>query len=213
MMSQIEKALRVLAILAVAALVMVLTAASVYAGGPAGILLYHCDRDNVFVLLANDSNGTRGWSGFGGGAEGDESLRNTAARETEEETRGYFSRAWLVEQIADQRPLSSRGFHMYFVEVPFVPAQRIMNNPVEDHHAAMMETQFYAWIPFSELEPVLRKDKPSRADLRMNPLYVPRGCESRSFWRIWIMNMHDAHKQGVFPWNHGKNGTEQSGGR
>jgi 8-oxo-dGTP pyrophosphatase MutT (NUDIX family) len=204
MMSQRTTAQRLPAKLVAAVLLMILTAGSVFAGGPAGILLYHRDGDNVFVLLANDSKGTRGWSGFGGGAEGDESLRATAARETEEETHGYFSRTWLAEQIAGQRPLSSRGFHMYFVEVPFVPAQRVMNNPVEGHQAAMEETQFYAWIPFSELEPVLGKDNPSGADLRMNPLYVPRGCGSRSFWRVWILNMRDAYRQGAFPWSHGK---------
>ncbi|MFC1452808.1 NUDIX hydrolase [Verrucomicrobiota bacterium] len=159
-MPQIDKVLRIRAVLATVALLMILTEASVSAGGPAGSLLYHRDGDNVFLLLANDSKGTRGWSGFGGGAERGEPFRATAARETEEETRGYYSRVWLEQQIADQEPLSSRGFHMYFVEVPFVPAQRVMNNHVEGHHAAMDETQFYAWIPFSELEPVLAKDNP-----------------------------------------------------
>lgn len=209
-MSQIAKAFRFPTTLVAAALLMILTEASVSARGPAGILLYHRDGDNVFLLLANDSKGTRGWGGFGGGAEGDESLRETAARETEEETRGYFSRNWLAEQIADQKPLSSRGFHMYFVEVPFVPAQRVMNNPVEGHQAAMEETQFYAWIPFSELEPVLAKDEPSEADLRMNPLYVPRGCNAFSLWRVWILNMRDGQKQGVFPWSRGNTGTERT---
>ena len=181
-------------------LLTILTAASALAGGPAGILLYHSDGDNIFLLLANDSQGTRGWSGFGGESEAGESLRATAARETEEETRGYFSRAWLEEQIGEQEPLSTHGFHMYFVEVPFVPAQRVMNNPVEGHQAVMEEMQFYAWIPFSELERVLEKDNPSEADLRMSPLHVPRGCASHSFWRVWIMNMHDAWEQGFFPW-------------
>lgn len=209
-MQQMDKILRVPATLTIAVLLMILAEGSVTAGGPAGILLYHRDGDNVLVLLANDSKGTRGWSGFGGGAEGDESLRATAARETEEETRGYFSRVWLEEQIADQQPLSSRGFHMFFVQVPFVPAQRVMNNPVEGHQAATEETQFYAWVPFSELEPVLAKDNPLEADLRMNPLYVPRGCGVHSFWRVWILNMHDAQKQGVFPWCPGTSETERA---
>ncbi len=174
---------------------LILSGAVACAGGPAGTVLYHRDGDSVFLLLANDSKGTRGWSAFGGGAEAGETIRETAARETEEETRGYFSRTWLAERIANQKPLRSRGYHMYFVEVPFVPAQRVMNNPVDDNQAAMKETQFYAWIPLSELESALSKDNPSEADLRMNALYVPRGCESRSFWRVWVLNMRDAQKQ------------------
>lgn len=195
------------ALLAVPVL-MVLAEATASAAGPAGILLYHRAGDRVFLLLANDSMGTRGWGGFGGAAEPGETLRATAARETEEETRGYFSRLWLAERIADQEPLNTRGFHLFFVEVPFVPAQRVMNNPVEGHNPAMEETQFYAWIPFSELEPVLARDNPSEADLRMNALYVPRGCEAKSYWRVWIMNMHDAWKQGVLPWRRATRGTE-----
>jgi 8-oxo-dGTP pyrophosphatase MutT (NUDIX family) len=212
-MSQGTRASRPRIALLLTVLLVILAEGAAAAGGPAGILLYHRDGDNIFVLLANDSKGTRGWGGFGGAAEENETLRETAARETEEETRGYFSRTWLAERIADQKPLSSRGFHMYFVEVPFVPAQRVMNNPVEGRKAAMEETQFYAWIPFSELEPVLAKDNPSAEDLRMNALYVPRGSEAHSLWRVWVLNMRDAQKQGMFPWSHDKTGTEQSGGR
>jgi 8-oxo-dGTP pyrophosphatase MutT (NUDIX family) len=211
MISQLDKAFRLPAVLVSVVCLLISAETAVFAGEPAGILLYHRDGDKVFVLLANDSKGTRGWSGFGGGADNGESLRDTAARETEEETRGYFSRTWLAEQIAYQEPHSSRGFHMYFVEVPFVPAQRVMNSPVEGHQAAMKETQFYAWVPFSELERALANDNPSAEDLKMNALYIPRGCKAHSFWRVWILNMRDAHKQGVFPWNQDKTGTEQNG--
>ena len=204
MATQIARAVRIPAMLVSAVLLMMVVAASsASAGGPAGILLYFHDGDNVFLLLANDSKVGRGWSGFGGGAKPGESPRVTAARETEEETRGYFSRAWLEVQISEQDPLRSRGFSMYFVEVPFVPAQRVMNNHIERHRAPMLEFQCYAWIPFSELEPVLSKENPSEEELRVNLLYVAKGCEPHSYWRVWIRTMHDAQKQGAFPWSRG----------
>ena len=71
---------RIPATLAVAILLMVSTAASVFADGPAGILLYHRDGEDVFLLLANDSKGVRGWGGFGGNAEPGETPRATAAQ-------------------------------------------------------------------------------------------------------------------------------------
>lgn len=170
-------------------------------GDPAGILLYHRDGDTILLLLANDSDGTRGWGGFGGGAKRGESLRQTAARETEEETRGFFSRSWLEEQIAQQSPFSSRGFHLFFAQVPYVPGQRIMNHPVDDGRPELQETQFYAWIPFSEIEPLLVNEELSDDELQVNPRCVPEGCDAHTYWRVWIENMRDAQRQGAFPWS------------
>lgn len=203
MFKKVSRAFRASAVLVSTLLLMILAEPSVSSGTPAGILLYHRDGGNVFLLLANDSKRERGWSGFGGAAEPGESLRATAARETEEETRGYFPRAWLEEQIAEQNPLLTGGFGLYFVEVAFVPAQRVMNNPIPGQHAAMQEFQCYAWIPFSELEPAFSQERPSKADLKVSPLYVPKGCESQSFWPVWIGSMRDAHKQAAFPWYRG----------
>ena len=59
------------------------------AQGPAGTILYFRSGQDVYLLLAEDSRKTRGWGSFGGGANEGESPAQTAARETEEETRGF----------------------------------------------------------------------------------------------------------------------------
>ena len=56
-------------------------------------------------------------------------------------------------------------------------------------------------MPFSELEHILVKDKPTAEDLAVNPLYLPPGSESRTFRSVWIMNMREAMKRGAFPWS------------
>jgi len=192
--------------------VVSLAASSAYANGPAGIVLYHRDGDSVFLLLADHGQSKRGWGAFGGAANPGEDRRETAARETEEETRGYFSRDWLRRQIAEQTPVQSGGFSMYFVEVPFVPAQRVMNNPTKENDKGMHERGYYAWIPFSQIEHVVAKEEPSAEDLKVNPLYLPRGSNSGPFWDVWVRNMRDAMKQGAFPWDKDTTKTEQDVG-
>ncbi|MFO8163112.1 MAG: NUDIX domain-containing protein [Desulfatiglandales bacterium] len=189
--------------------VFILTVSSAFAEGPAGIVLYLVEGQNVFLLLADHSKHTRGWSAFGGGADPGETQQATAARETYEETRGYFSQVWLSQQISKQEPVRSKGYSMYFVEVPFVPAQRVMNNPTEEKNKAMVERRCYAWIPFSEIEAILEKDNLSTEHLRMNPLYLPACSKSDSFWHSWIKNMHGAMKQGAFPWSSPVTNTKQ----
>ena len=185
---------------------------SAHANGPAGIVLYYRDGDSVFLLLADHGQSKRGWGAFGGAANPGEDRRETAARETAEETRGYFSRDWLRRQIAEQTPVQSGGFSMYFVEVPFVPAQRVMNNPTKENDKQMHERGCYAWIPFSVIEPAIAKETPSAEELKVNPLYLPRGSNSDSLWGVWVRNMHDAMKQGAFPWDRDTTKTEQDGG-
>jgi len=198
---QLIKVMRAPAISTVVIALTLLIGFPASAEGPAGIVLYCRWKESVYLLLADDHKGERGWSAFGGWADPGETRRATAARETEEETRGYFTRAWLGEQISGQKPVHSYGYSMYFVEVPFVPAQRVTNHPIGADGKDMAERGVYAWMPFTELEPVLGKERPSTGDLKVNPLYLPQGSKSGSFWGIWIRNMRDAMERGAFPWS------------
>lgn len=163
---------------------------------PAGILLYHRDGDQVFLLLADHSNGQRGWGGFGGTAIPGETEAETAARETEEETRGYFEEDWLLERIQNQEPLRVNGFSTFFLEVRFVPAQRVANNPIPANRSlAMSERAHYAWIPLSDVERALNRD-----ELQVDPLYLPPSTQSTSYWEVWIRNVEAASDAGFPPW-------------
>ncbi|MEM8955448.1 MAG: NUDIX domain-containing protein [Verrucomicrobiota bacterium] len=170
---------------------------SVWAGNPAGIVLYFEDGQDVFFLLADDADGVRGWGAYGGGSEEGESVMETAARETEEETRGYFRREWLLEKLRGQRPVkSANGFRMFFVEVPFVPAQRVMQNPLEDEaNPVFRERAHYAWIPESDLKRALEDGSTD-----IDPLYLPSSCEVKSYWDVWLDNMADAYRRNACPW-------------
>jgi 8-oxo-dGTP pyrophosphatase MutT (NUDIX family) len=212
MISQITKTLWTTIARTVVIAAVILVAFFAYAKDPAGIVLYYSDGESVFLLLADHAKSTRGWSAFGGSANLGETRWGTAARETHEETRGYFLREWLGQQIAEQEPVLSHGYSMFFVEVPFVPAQRVMNNPINKSDKSMLERQYYTWIPFSELERVLVKEDPSTEDLKVNPLYLPRGSQSDSYWDVWIRNMHDAMKQRAFPWIKNRSKTERDVG-
>lgn len=188
---------------AVTALAVLITFVAVpaFAKGPAGIVLYCQWEKEVYLLLAEDTGATRGWSAFGGWNRPGETQVETAARETAEETRGYFDYVRLKEQISKQQPVQSGGFSMYFAEVPFVPAQRIANNPIGENEGDMAERGLYAWIPFKELEIILGKAHLAAPDLKINPLYLPRGSRSDSFWGVWVANMREAMKKGAFPWS------------
>ena len=108
--------------------------------GPAGILIYCHHAGEIHILIANDRMGMRGWGGFGGGDKKGETTAVTAARETCEETRGYFKEQWLLQKISGQKPVKLWGYSFYFAEVSYVPAAKIMNNPVAFLNPAFLET-------------------------------------------------------------------------
>jgi len=176
-------------------MIVLLSLTPIQAKGPAGTVLYFRDGHQVYLLIADDADNTRGWSAFGGGANKGESEAQTAARETEEETRGFFSKEWLLKQIKDKKPFKSEGYSFFFVEVPFVPAQRIMNNSLKNANKSMHERVHYAWIPESDLKHVLTS-KNNKIDSK----YLPSSPNPKIYWNIWLNGMRDAYKQNACPW-------------
>ena len=91
---------------------------TVHAQTAAGTLAYtHVDGE-VMLLLADHAIGQerkRGWGGFGGAMEDNESAVVAAARETEEESRGYFPRAMVERKIQDQQPVIDGEFALFFI--------------------------------------------------------------------------------------------------
>jgi 8-oxo-dGTP pyrophosphatase MutT (NUDIX family) len=175
--------------------------------GPAGSVLYHRDGETgeVWVLLADHTKSERGWSAFGGGAEAGETAKETAARETEEETRGYIKRDWLLGEIADQEPVHSGRYRMFFVEVADkVDAAALGVYPLgeKEGEAVMSERGPYAWIPFSVVERALgdSKDEVGKDDLKIERRWLPEGAKTDWFWDVWVGNMRNAREAGGIPW-------------
>jgi ADP-ribose pyrophosphatase YjhB (NUDIX family) len=167
---------------------------------PAGMVLYFESGGDVYLLLAEHARGKRGWAGFGGGARAGETLAGTAAHKGEEESRGYFSRADLLEAIKDQKPVMDGEFAAYFARVAFVPAQRVMNHPVPEDTDAYKERSTFAWIPYSAVESYLQEDIDRSKSYSIDPAYLPAGSQTTWFWSAWLGNMRKAVLADALPW-------------
>jgi ADP-ribose pyrophosphatase YjhB (NUDIX family) len=173
---------------------------SAIAEPPAGMVIYTKSGGEVYLLLAEHARGERGWAGFGGGARAGETVAETAAHKGEEESKGYFNRADLLEKIKDQKPAMDGEFASYFVEVDFVPAQRVMNNPPPQDDDAYGERSNYAWIPYSAVAGHLKEDIDRAKTYEIDPLYLPASTKVTTFWRAWLSNMRKAAAANVLPW-------------
>ena len=186
-----------LALLAVATLCMIGQALS---EPPAGMVLYFKSGGEVYLLLAEHADSQRGWAGFGGGGRAGEAPAETAAHKGEEESRGYFDRADLLSRIKGQKPVMDGVFAAYFAEVPFVPAQRIMNHPVPEETDAYKERSTYAWIPYSAVEGYLKEELDKSKKYTIDPAFLPAGSKTHWFWRPWLGNMQKAVQADALPW-------------
>ena len=168
------------------------------AQNPAGVALYFRTESEVYLLLADHATRPRGWATYGGGRNEGETTADTAARETEEETRGYFSRIELLEKINSQEPVMDNGFALYFAEVDFVPAQRVSNHEPPSDGPAYLERGPYAWIPYSVVEKQIKiaKDGVYPLDSR----YLPTDRKTDWMWPLWIGTMRIAIENDVLPW-------------
>ena len=175
-----------------------------HAERPAGILLYFKAGTEVYLLLADHAtpgSKDRGWGGFGGGPESGESPAETAARETAEETRGFFLVAALLKQIESQTPvIDTNGFALFFAEIPFVPVQQVANYQPENMDRAYFERGPFAWIPFSEVKRHLVGDIDGTPKYSIDKHFLPAGSRSEWFWSVWIGNMRMVLETHALPW-------------
>ncbi|MFT5090225.1 MAG: ADP-ribose pyrophosphatase YjhB (NUDIX family) [Candidatus Latescibacterota bacterium] len=182
---------------------MLLLQNSALAEPPAGMVLYFQTEGEVYILLAEHADSKRGWAAFGGGAREGETVAQTAAHKAQEETRGYFKSADLLKKIEGQTPLMDGDFASYFAEVSFVPAQRVMNNPVaadNEDRDAYLERSTFAWIPYSAVADHLQEDIDGKKKYTLDPAYLPAGSETQWLWPAWLGNMRKAVVTGTLPW-------------
>ena len=135
------------------ALTLALLPQNAYTDCNAGTVLFFDLNDETYLLLADHSLGShrqRGWSGFGGRCDEDRADK-AAARETEEETKGFYKRTKIHAKLSSSLSILSNGFTTFFVKVDFVPAIVLNNHKPSFHAASYNERGPYAWIPFSEI--------------------------------------------------------------
>ncbi len=173
---------------------------TVHAEQPAGMVLYFESEGEVYLLLAEHAGSKRGWAGFGGGAVEGETTAETAMHKAEEESRGYFKRADLLQKIKGQAPVMDGDFASYFAEVAFVPAQRVMNHPVPEANDAYLERGTFAWIPYAVVAGFLQQDIDRTKKYMIDPAFLPIGSETQWFWPIWLGNMRKAVTTHALPW-------------
>ncbi len=172
------------------------------AQNPAGIILYFKSGNDIYLLLAEDTKKTRGWSAFGGGAHEGETPAETAARETSEETNGYFSRTDLLKKIENQNPVTDgKGFVQYFVEIDFVPAPRVTNHPPNTTNRSYFERGLYAWIPYSEIEKYVQTDIDRERKYPIDKKFLPLGSQTSWLWPTGLRNIRKAVETNTLPWN------------
>lgn len=182
--------------------IIVVPCFGVHAERPAGIVLYFESGGEVFLLLADNLESDRGWGAFGGSPQEGENTAETAARETEEETRGYFLRGDLLNMIKDQEPvIDHNGFALYFAEIPFVPAQLVTNNPVPDDDKFYIERGPYAWIPYSKIEPHLEGPVNTDKGYPIEERLLPHERNTSWFWPVWLGNVRRAIETKSIPWS------------
>ena len=167
---------------------------------PAGMVLYLQSNSEIYLLLAEHAANNRGWAGFGGGAREGEATEEPAAHTAAEESRGYFDRADLLRRIKGQPPVMAGSFATYFAEVPFVPAQRVINHAPPDSSDAYLERSTFAWIPYSAITKYVKKEIDQSRKYPVDPSFLPAGSETNWFWPIWLGNMRKAHIAKALPW-------------
>lgn len=175
-------------------------ASSAFAQGPAGTVVYFESGGEVYLLLAEHHDSKRGWAGFGGGAQEGETVPETAATKTQEESRGYFKREAIFAKVKDLKPTVVGDFATYFVEVDFVPVQQIMNHPIPDDNDAYKERSTFAWIPYSSIAEYLSADLEKDKQYLVKPEFLPAGSETQWLWPGWLRSMRAAVVENALPW-------------
>ncbi len=168
-------------------------------GHPAGVVIYTQTAQGVHLLLADHQPPSdRGWGGFGGKHQPGETPAQTAARECEEETRGYFRRAAILKAIGDQQPVFDGHYAQYFVQVDPVAVDAISKAPVSTQDPAYGERGPWAWIPCAEIQRLLEMDE-SGGPLRIDARYLPADAHTDWAWPTWLHSFRLAIDQGALP--------------
>jgi hypothetical protein len=125
---------------------------------PAGVLPYAQYNGKHVILLGVDHHRPGYWIDFGGQSDGYETPVETAAREFSEETMYCFypNLADVQNKLKSVVPLVvPNGYHMYLLEVPFVPSlNEIQYNLRASHHIKGRPGSGYNWLMAHHVEKI-----------------------------------------------------------
>lgn len=170
-----------------------------FAGCNAGTLLYFKFQDDIYLLLADHNSnmqGQRGWSGFGGRCGGDDPDK-AAARETEEETGGFYEQAKILDKLRKSSSIKVNDFTTFFVEVEPVPAVLLNSHKKTTQEADYTERGPYAWIPLSEIWRAIENRKSGKANI--DKKYLPTNAHTDWLFEYFVNGLDQAKSAGVFP--------------
>jgi 8-oxo-dGTP pyrophosphatase MutT (NUDIX family) len=173
--------------------------APAYAACGAGTVLFAQKDGQTWLLLADHLHWfqrDRGWAAFGGLCDG-EAPEVAAARETEEETRGFYPRERILEGIGEAEHLRTGDYYTWFVEVPYVPAARITAHVPPDQSGNYFERGPFAWVPLAEIWSAIDELYPGRVWLPSDEL-PPRRNTSWLF-RAFVENLLTARNKDLLP--------------
>jgi 8-oxo-dGTP pyrophosphatase MutT (NUDIX family) len=166
----------------------------------AGTVIYFKFKSEIYLLLADHNRPQqhdRGWSGFGGYCDGDP-FDVTAARETEEETKGFYHRDELLGKLGSSPQIRVGDFTTFFVEVDYVPAIMINNQKPSGHEAAYLERGLYAWIPVSAIWQAIAKRRTGA--VRIPAIYLPPDKRNNQLFEPFVTSLQAAKTAGILPW-------------
>ncbi len=166
----------------------------------AGTVIYFKFKGETYLLLADHTwshQRDRGWSGFGGYC-GADSVDVAAARETEEETKGFYRRGEIFAKLGSSTKIRIGDFTTFFVEVDYVPAIVINNQIPSDHAAAYLERGPFAWIPFSVIRQAIAKRRTGRVQIPGK--YLPPDKRSNRIFEPFVTSLLAAKTAGILPW-------------
>ena len=166
----------------------------------AGTVLYTKFKDKTHLLLADHqlvSQQHRGWSGFGGRCDG-QPADVAAARETEEETRGFYNREEILAKLGKMPGIRVGNFTTFFVKVDYVPAVAL-NNPEPSRSAYhYIERGPYAWIPSAVIWQAFENRQAGRTHIAAE--YLPPNARTNWLFEPFLTSLMAAETAGILPW-------------
>ena len=166
----------------------------------AGTVLYATFEGKTHLLLADHqliSQRHRGWSGFGGLCDG-QSAAVAAARETEEETRGYYKSAKILAKLGGKPSIRIGDFTTYFVEVDYVPTVDLINQKPPGSTSHYIERGPYAWVPLAAIRQAFDNRQAGRAHIAAK--YLPPDARTNWFFEPFLTSLMEAETAGILPW-------------
>lgn len=172
-----------------------------YGACGAGTVLYSRDGDKTWLLLADHVNWfqrDRGWAAFGGLCDGD-APPEAAARETEEETRGFFARDGIRERIETAKRLKTGDYYTWFIEIDHVPAEQVTLHTPPQQQSSYYERGPYTWVPLEVIWRSIDQHYPGRVWLPSQ--YLPKRRSTSWLHDAFVASMITARRNHLLPDN------------